>query len=123
MGKQADDIIAAEGKWGRIVCVVRRNGSAPAEDFIKELDRFERAEVRSLFQKMADEGKIFNKQQFRHLAGKIYEFKRHQVRFGCFQMGHTWVLTHGFIKKQPKCPRTEIERAERIMKEHLSRKR
>lgn len=125
MGKQVDNVIVARGKWGTVVCAVCSNGSIPAEGFLRELKDNkkgspDRAKMFALFKRMADVGTIRNKQQFKRVEGKIYEFKRHQVRVGCFQIGNSWVLTHGFIKKKDKWPRTEIDRAERIMKDHLS---
>ena len=68
--------------------------------------------------------RISNPERFRKLGGassRIYEFKVHPgVRVLCFQQGKTWYLTHGFSKQTDKTPSREIQRAETIMREHLS---
>ena len=124
MGKRTEEIIVARGHWGKVVCAITSNRVSPSEKFLRKLEKFRRkdyARVIVLFQRLAGKGKIINEEQFKHLTGKIYEFKRHQIRVGCFQQGRTWILTHGFIKKQQKWPKREIERAIRIMEEHVSR--
>ncbi|MFH0983410.1 MAG: type II toxin-antitoxin system RelE/ParE family toxin [Planctomycetota bacterium] len=95
----------------------------PAKLFIEDLDEPDQRKLDTLFRRMADTGKIFNREQFKQVAGKIYEFKRFQVRVGCFQVGNRWILTHGFIKKGEQWPRSELERAERIMNEQLAREK
>jgi len=47
---------------------------------------------------------------------KIYP----KVRVLCFQLEKTWLLTHGFDKETGDTPPRQIERAEVIMKEHIS---
>jgi phage-related protein len=58
--------------------------------------------------------------QFKKLDGDIFEFKRHQIRIGCFQVSRRWFLTHGFRKKQDKWPKVELDRAKQIRLEHLA---
>jgi hypothetical protein len=70
---------------------------------------------------MAKHGQIKNEQKFRHLEGKIWEFKSDQNRVLCFQDGNCWILTNGFQKKQDKTRRKEIKRANDIRAEHLER--
>ena len=122
MDEAAENNIVAEGRWGKVICAVCNDGSMPALKFINRLKKetgtdWQRLSV--LFQRMASEGKIWNNEQFKQVSDKIFEFKRYQIRIGCFQQGNTWVLTHGFVKKENRWKKTEIERAVRIMREHL----
>lgn len=70
---------------------------------------------------MAEVGRISDPRKFKKLQGKLFEFKRFQIRVACFQIGNRWILTQGFVKKSDAWPRKEIERAEQIMEEHLAR--
>ena len=99
----------------------RKNGNRPAKDFIENLQQSDRATLARSFKQLADTGKIWNKERFRKLRGKIWEFKTHpKVRVLCFQSGKTWLLTHGFNKETGDTPSRQIERAEEIMGEHIS---
>ncbi len=116
----AEDIIF-EGMLRTIRYALCTNGRKPAKEFVESIDRKKQIQLRVLLERMANAGKIFNPQKFSHLRGKIYEFKSGQIRILCFQEGRAWVLTHGFIKKQNKTPRREIDKAEAIMYEHLGK--
>lgn len=94
----------------------------PAREFVEEqLDDRNQRKVAVLFQKMADSGQIRNTEQFKHVKGRIYEFKRGQVRIGCFQGGRKWFLTHGFFKQASRWPPPELQRADNIRAEHTAR--
>jgi phage-related protein len=82
----------------------------------------DRARLRIAFSVMAQHGRISNPEQFKKEKGEIWTFKSYQVRLAAFRVGRVWYLTHGFTKKGRKWPRTELERADRIRKEHESRK-
>ena len=105
-----------------IVCYARRSsGVRPAKDFIEDLGKLDQAKLAKSFHKIAHVGKINNKERFRKLRGKIYEFKVYpKIRILCFQLGKAWLLTHGFYKETGNTPPRQIERAESIMKEHIS---
>ena len=104
-----------------ITCALRPDGKSPAKDFLDNLDEKTRRRFTVSFQRMADEGHINNKEHFRKVQDRIWEFKRFQHRIGCFQDGQEWVLTHGFIKKGDKWPRTQVERAVLIMTQDKDR--
>ena len=98
----------------------RTNGNRLAKDYIENLLLQDQAKLSKSFRTIADVGKIFNKDRFRKLRGKIYEFKVHpKVRVLCFQQGKTWYLTHGYDKETGDTPVRQIKRAEDIMSEHL----
>ena len=105
-----------------IVSYARRsNGIRPAKDFIEDLEMLDQAKLAKSFRKIANVGRINNKERFRKLRGKIWEFKTHpKARVLCFQLGKTWFLTHGFNKETGNTPPRQIDRAESIMKEHIS---
>lgn len=115
--------VVYRGQAKRIAFAVRTNGSCPALDFFRsELDEREQARMLWLFQRLGDFGRISNCEQFKHLTGKIFEFKHKQIRMLCFDLpGDLVVVTHGFRKKSPRTPPNEIERAEAIRDEDLSR--
>lgn len=120
MSKHADNRIVVSGVARTIEYAVCSNGRMLAREFIESLDVSDQRKLDVLFRKMAATGQIFNCVQFKQVEGKIYEFKRHQVRVGCFQISRRWLLTHGFIKKGHNWPKSELKRAERIMIEHLT---
>lgn len=98
-------------------------GSEPAVEFLDGLPEDQRGRMTRRFEKLAA-GLRLNKQDFRQLRGKIYEFKDYQRRMLCFKAPGGWYVTHGFIKKTSAAtPNKEIERAERIEAHHLARSR
>ena len=105
-----------------IVAYARRtNGNRPAKDYIENLPLLDQAKLSKSFTTIAHVGRIFNKERFRKLRGRIYEFKVHPgVRILCFRQGKTWFLTHGFDKETGDTPARQIRRAEDIMSEHMS---
>lgn len=107
-----------------IVAYARReNGNRPAKSFIENLEKSDQAKLTKSFRYIAN-GISHNIERFRKLggkSGKIYEFKIYpKVRVLCFQLGKTWLLTHGFNKETGDTPTRQIRRAEDIMKEHIS---
>lgn len=58
-----------------------------------------------------------------YLGDKIYyirlPFGRLEIRIFYFFDGKDIILTHGFLKKTPKAPPSEIARAKAIYKEHF----
>lgn len=120
MSKDADSNIVVRGNQRTIEYAICTDGSMPAKEFVEGLDESEQRKLDTLFRRLAAMGRIFNKEQFKQVKGKIFGFKRYQTRVGCFQIGMRWVLTHGFIKKGDRWKKSDIERAERIMEEHLA---
>lgn len=116
----AEPVILATGPVYVIQAACEANGTYPAQAFIDDdLDDQKRRSLNVLFRKLVDAGRINNREHFKKVEGDIWEFKRGQIRVGCFQDGRAWVLTHGFIKKSDNWPPGQLERAERIRAEHL----
>ncbi len=123
MSKDAEGKIVARGGARTIEYAVAANGSSPAEAFVEGLSPGDHAKLLALLKRMADHGTIPNREQFKKIRGKIFEFKKHQIRVFCFQEGNRWLLTNGYLKQKDRLHRGEIDRAERIMAEHQDRDR
>jgi hypothetical protein len=59
------------------------------------------------------------------IYGIKWEFSKKLIRIGCFQLGKCWILTHGFFKpgaqkKRGVWSKEQLDRADRIMAEHLA---
>ena len=121
MSKDADNPIVVSGSFRTIEYAIAANGSMPAREFVENLSVAEKAKIAQLFRKMADLGKLPNREQFKSVRGGICEFKKHQIRVFCFRKDDRWILTNGYKKKRNKLARAEVDRAERIMREHLER--
>ena len=55
-----------------------------------------------IIKRMADEGKVANREQFKKIEGEdFFEFKNFQIRMPCyFHAAGRLIITHGFIKKE-----------------------
>jgi len=107
-----------------VVCAVKENGNSPAKDFLEELERLDKAKLQQfavLFQRIGQDGRISNKEVFRHEEAEIWSFKRFQHRLPCFRDDNCFVLTHGFVKKESKWPRSEHDKAASIRADDLVR--
>jgi phage-related protein len=113
------------GRKFTIEFAVRSNGTMPAKDFYdNELSEEERSKLKPPFTRLADDGRVDNRERFKKVEGteELFEFKSHQVRIlGFFLRGGRFVLTHGLRKKQDKLPKSEIKVAEAIRAEHIKR--
>lgn len=119
MSRDADSPIVVRGSLRAIEYAVCANGSMPARKFIEGMDESDQRKMAALFERMARCGDVPNREQFKSVRGKIFEFKKHQIRVFCFRKDDRWLLTNGYKKKRDKLDQREIERAERIMGEHL----
>ena len=116
---------AATGAWGRVVWATEASGKRSALEFFEQLRKEEAAKVQVLFERWAEHGRINHKEQFKKLGDRqghaIWEFKRHQIRFlGGFGPGRQFVVAHGLRKKQDKHRPADLDRAARILTEHLA---
>lgn len=123
MGSKDDNPIIVKGAARTVEYARDANGDMLAKEFFDGLEPNEKRRLLVLFERLAEAGRVSNTRQFRKLEEDIWEFKRGQIRFGCFQVGARWLLTHGFIKKKDRCPPKEIKRAKRIRTEHIERER
>lgn len=117
-----DRPVAYHGERFTICYAVDGKGRCPAQDFIQTLDRADQQKVLSLFKFMGDHGRIPNTEKFRLLGDGLSEFKSFQIRMPCrFEKDGLIIVSHGFVKKRDDTPRSEIERARRILDEDRER--
>ena len=94
------------------------NGTAPAEEFIQDLEEGIRAKALRSIGLLEENGPDLGMPFSRFLVRGIYELRIQEsgnaVRVLYFFMkGRTAVLTHGFVKKTQTTPLREIDRARR----------
>ena len=119
---------AATGEWGRVVWASEATGQRPAFEFFEQLSEKEAAKVQALFERLAEHGQIKNNEQFKKLGDRqghaILEFKSYQLRFlGAFTSGRRFLVAHGLRKKKNKHRPADLDRAARILTEHLAQDR
>ena len=117
--------ILCSGRKFTIEFAIRSNGTMPAKEFYdNELSEQERAKLKPPITRLADDGRVDNRERFKKVedTDELFEFKSHQVRIlGFFLRGGRFILTHGLRKKQDKLPKGEIKIAETIRAEHINR--
>jgi hypothetical protein len=108
-----------QGNISSINAVVLDNGDCPAEEFLKHLERTDKASYKSLAHTItlhADYGTIRNKEKSKIIEGRgnLLEFKtRNGDRLVYFYLpGHRTILTHGFHKGA--VAKAEYTRADKI---------
>lgn len=113
-------IFAYKGSVVAVEFAVRTNGDSPGSIFFGELGVSDKAKLLKLFETLGDQGRIKNQEKFKHIegAGNFFVFKSFQIRMLCFRLGHSYVITHGYIKKADKMPPEQLTRAEKIKEEH-----
>ncbi len=119
-----EDVIVA-GTLRTIAYARDAAGRARAREFFEEeCPAIDRDRLDRWFGKIADHGECVAKDgSFKHESGSIHAFKSAQVRIAAFRVGNTWFLTHGFFKKRSTWPTTQLQRAERIRLESMTRER
>lgn len=118
-------IVAYVGKKLKIVYALDGDGTSPGHEFFVELGKSDKAKVSVLFALLADHQSTRNPEKFGDLGDGLYEFKSFQIRmpyaYARAERGLV-LITHGFIKKTGKTPRSEMERARRILDHDSSRR-
>lgn len=96
-----------------------------AEEFLKELPAKVQGKALRWIQELATHGPTLPRPYADVVRGKIRElrivFSGQQYRFLYFFAGKQIVITHGFLKKTGPVPAQELDRAERLMHDWLSR--
>lgn len=111
-----------QGINGFTLCAISENRCFVRE-FIDNLEVSEQKKIVNTLEKIATFGPPQNIEKFKSLGEGIFEIKSHQVRIlGFFEKERVIVLTHGFIKKSPKTPPSEIEKAKRLKNIYFGRK-
>jgi phage-related protein len=103
-------------------------GGCPVEDFLDALPSKAAQKVLWVL-KLVKELDIVPIGYFKKLTGTegiwecriVHQGNTYRV-LGFYDQPNRVVLTHGFMKKTPKTPRTEIERATQLRADHLRRR-
>lgn len=113
------------GPKAEIVAIIEDSGKCPVENLLENLSKADRTKLFQLFKLFCLMGEIRNIQKFRFEEDSIWCFKSFQIRVLCFfkptAKKRCLVLTHGFIKKQDKMPKTELDRAKRYYQQFMAR--
>ena len=93
-------------------------------DFIDNMEISLKAKAYSLFDILEQKGNTLREPHSKALGNGLFELrvkgKDNIVRlFYCFGSGKKIYILHGFTKKSQKTPKSEIEKAMKIMKEVL----
>ena len=85
----------------------------PSRNFVEGLERKTREKVYKYLEFLRDRGGYLDEPYSRHIFGKIRELRvdfkniRHRLFYFAF-IGKKIVVLHGFIKKAPKMPESEL---------------
>jgi hypothetical protein len=124
------------GRWGFVEYACTAAGKYEAEEFLdvtllREFGKTNGPKVQkrvvAILENISDYGESPRLEPKRgSIFGIKFEFSSRPIRFACFLNGKCWVLTHGFFKpgakkKRGPWPIRELDRADRIMVEHLAR--
>ncbi len=115
--------ILYQGKFHTVELAVTANGRCPGKEFLESLAKGDRAKVLKIIERLADEGKVASREQFKKIEGEdFFELKKFQIRMPCFfKAGGRVIITHGFIKKGESIEPSEIKRMKRIRHEYEQR--
>ena len=99
--------------------------NSPVDDFLDSLGSKPRAKVERFMVHLKTHGPDLPRPYADILRGKIRELRvpygRLHYRLLYFFRGRRIILTSGFLKKTPRIPEEEIERAERRMVDWINR--
>lgn len=120
------ELVAASGRWGVVLWGLDASGDSPARAFYLEQSKGDQAKLAALFQRLADFGRIENREKFKQLgdlakgeARSLWEFKSFQLRFlGNFRPGYRFVISWGLRKKADRLSPEDMQRAVKLLAEH-----
>lgn len=110
-----------------IIFYEKEDGTEPAKEFIKSLDKKMQAKMLRTIEMLQNNGYELREPYSKSVSEGILELR---AKVGSdisrvmyfFVIGKTAVLTNGFIKKTQKTPKEELERAKRYRADFLGRK-
>jgi mRNA-degrading endonuclease RelE of RelBE toxin-antitoxin system len=87
--------------------------------YLETLTKTEKEQITSLFERLADEGVIWDERKFKNEEDGIWAFKYKKVRVYCFfDENRVVLLTNGADKKRRKANREDLKRAKNIREEY-----
>lgn len=104
----------------------REDGTKPAEDFILHQDSKMKAKLLTMLEFLEERGPELREPYSKPLGDGIFELRVKQASditrvLYFFVVGRKVILTNGFVKKTPKTPPTEIDRAKRYRADYQRR--
>lgn len=109
-----------------VIFYEKADGTEPAKEFLLSLDPKMRAKMFKTIDLLAENGNELREPYSKYLDDNIFELR---AKVGSdisrvlyfFFVGKRVVLTNGFIKKTPKTPTGEKERAKQYRKDYMER--
>jgi hypothetical protein len=112
-----------QGKFHSVELAITANSRCPGKKFLEGLSKLDRERILRIIKRLAYEGKVANRQQFKKIEGEdFFEFKNFQIRMPCyFHTAGRLIITHGFMKKEDWIRPEEIGRMKRICDKYEKR--
>ncbi len=107
---------------------VNTNGTVPVREYIDGLTDKEKAKVLKYIEFLREREGVLDEPYAKHIEGKIRELRvdfgknRHRIFYFTF-INKNIILLHAFLKKTPKTPITEIEKAKKYSRQVLDNKK
>lgn len=111
--------LVIEGPCWALYSVDANNGLS---DFVSSLDKTNKNKIKAVCDNFVRIERWRNEERCSFLEDGLYELKAHQVRLVFFYDGKYAIITHGFLKKRPKTPRNEIDKAKKLRADYFERK-
>ena len=114
-------------EYFKVIFYDKEDGTEPVKDFILGLDKKMRAKVMKELKMLSLNGMELREPYSKPLDDGIFELRAQsgsditRVLYFFF-VGRRIILTNGFVKKTPKTPPEEIDRAKRYRADYLKRK-
>ena len=117
--------VAASGRFFTVRWAENKNGKRVAYDYFnKKLNDRQKARMLVLFKRLATQGRIENRQHFKPFKDGLFEFKDFQIRIiGAFTRDREFLLAAGVTKKKDKLDQKDLDKAQRVLREHQERKK
>lgn len=114
-------------EYFKVIFYEREDGTEPVKDFILGLDKKMRAKIMKELKMLSINGIELREPYSKLLDDGIFELRAKsgsditRVLYFFF-VGRKIILTNGFVKKTPKTPPEELDRAKRYRSDYLKRK-
>ncbi|KKP29402.1 MAG: hypothetical protein UR12_C0008G0029 [candidate division TM6 bacterium GW2011_GWF2_30_66] len=116
------EFIAYDGDQFTIEWYFNNKGKSIPLEYFEKLSKEDKKKIIHLFFLLGDDGKILNKEKFRHEGDKIYAIKSFTNRLLCFFFnGSKIIITSAYEKKSQKMPIKEKIKAVKIRQDYEKR--
>lgn len=116
------EFIAYEGQEFTVEWYYNAQGKSPALEYFNELIEDQKDKTFYLIQRLADTGKITNKEKFNYEGDHLFVLKPSPDRFFCFFFeGAKLIITNAYKKQSQKMPQREKKLALKMKDDYVSR--